>query len=145
MEPTQVLQSSSTTILEWLLIHVLTHLDGIPLSAPNVPLDPNILPPPIPKSSYGIFLVTSMDPLVILIFACDTPQTLSFIPPSVLIFKYGISRLEVHLSFVLHPQVGSQPSRFTISPIVVRRVLSSEDQKRLKDALIWVHPNSVAL
>lgn len=48
------------------------------------------------------------------------------------IFEYGIPRPGVHPSSMMPPQMGSQPARFTMPPIVASAAMSFEDQKRFE-------------
>ncbi|KAF3653050.1 hypothetical protein FXO37_17191 [Capsicum annuum] len=86
----------------------------------------------MPKSSYGVHLVSSMDPLVVPTSAYGTPQTSSSIPPSVHIYEHGTPISEVQTSSMLPPRVDSEPAKFTMPLIVVSIVKYSEVQKRFE-------------
>lgn len=103
IRPTQVLQSSSTLVLEWLLIHLLTHLESSPLSEPSVSSSLSIVHPFMIESFYGISPDLSMDLPMVLIFAYGTLQTLSIVPPNMVVFKYSIARSGVQQSSMLSP------------------------------------------
>lgn len=87
---TSVKQSSSNLILKRLLIYLLTYLEGITLSAPNIPITLSGVPPFKTESAYDVPLISIIDPLVVLTFTYGAPQTLSVVTSFVLTSKYGI-------------------------------------------------------
>lgn len=76
----QFLQCTTTLIKGSLLIHLLTHLDGVCLRIPVSLLDFCIIPPSILESTYGVPLTLSIVPLTISESAYGVLLALSMIP-----------------------------------------------------------------
>ncbi|KAF3675880.1 hypothetical protein FXO38_04554 [Capsicum annuum] len=73
MDPTLVSQSSSTLVIEGLLVCLLTRLEGAPLGAPDISQILSIVPLFVPDSTYGSPLISSRDPSKVPNFAFGTP------------------------------------------------------------------------
>lgn len=99
------------------MIHLLTHLEGVPLSTPSIPPTFSVVPPPMPETTYGDPLissrVSSSIPISTYGISCASVVS-SFMPVS----DYGLLSPGVQPSSMLPSQVGSQPAKFTIPPIV---------------------------
>lgn len=86
-----VSQSSSASVLDELLVRLLTRSKGVSLNSFAIHLTPSVVPPPVPDSIFGVPLVTGMNPPVIPTSIFCTSQTPSTIPPSAPAFEYGIT------------------------------------------------------
>ncbi|KAF3653312.1 hypothetical protein FXO37_17040 [Capsicum annuum] len=84
--PMMVPQSSSTLVLEGLLICLLTCLECAPLSTPGVAQTLSIIPLSVIKSAYGVPPILSMDPSIVSASTYGTPPTPSVVSPSILTF-----------------------------------------------------------
>ena len=54
MGPTQALQSTTIPLFKGLLIRLLTHLKGVPLSAPGIPLALSVITPFVSETAYRV-------------------------------------------------------------------------------------------
>lgn len=73
LAPTSIPQSSCTSVLQGLLIHLLTYLEGASLSALGIPLALSVIPPFLPESSYSAPSILSMISSWVLTCACGIP------------------------------------------------------------------------
>lgn len=72
------------------MIHLKTHLEGISLIVLGVPLTLTIMPPSMPKSTFGNLLTLSAIVLAVKIYAYGIPQTPSVVTTFMIVFEYGI-------------------------------------------------------
>lgn len=82
MRPILALQSTTTPILESLLVHLVTHLEGIPLSTPGIPPTPSVVLPSLLEFDYGFSLVLSMVSLSVPVSFYSIPLNSSVVPLS---------------------------------------------------------------
>lgn len=101
------------------------------MSMPSVPPILSVVPPSMLEPDYGFPLIMSIGPFV-LTSSNGTSQTLSAFSSSVPISKCGILRFGVQPFSMIPLQIGSQPAKFTMPPIIMNTVISFGDQKRFK-------------
>lgn len=107
-------QSSFTSILEGLLVHILTYLEGDPLSLFGIPSSPSVIALLVLESGYGVLPFMSVGPPVAPFFILGTPLTLSTISCSVPVFENCVMRVGVSPLSILYPHMESHPTRLTM-------------------------------
>lgn len=114
------------------MISLLTHLKGVPLSAPGDSPILSIVPSSVSSPAYGIRLTPSVVLLSLLASTYGIPQTSSSASPSMPISNHGIPSSRVQPSSMVSPHMGSFPSKLSISAVASGTVFSSDNQKRFE-------------